>query len=40
VDDLVFGQTVAAVRHAVDIPVRVIRSRGRARHSGHPVVKP
>jgi len=30
-DDLVFGQTVSAVRHAVDIPVLVVRSYGRER---------
>jgi manganese transport protein len=30
-DDLVFGQTVSAVRHAVDIPVLVVRSLGRER---------
>jgi manganese transport protein len=28
-DDLVFGQTVSAVRHAVSIPVLVVRSYGR-----------
>ncbi len=28
-DDLVFGQTVSAVRHGVDIPVLVVRSYGR-----------
>lgn len=28
-DDLVFGQTVSAVRHAIDIPVLVVRSYGR-----------
>ena len=38
-DDLVFGQTVSAVRHAVDIPVLVVRSYGRerAQRSRHPV---
>jgi manganese transport protein len=30
-DDLVHGQTVSAVRHAVDIPVLVVRSYGRER---------
>jgi manganese transport protein len=30
-DDLVFGQTVSAVRHAIDIPVLVVRSYGRER---------
>jgi manganese transport protein len=30
-DDLVFGQTVSAVRHAVTIPVLVVRSQGRER---------
>jgi manganese transport protein len=30
-DDLVYGQTVSAVRHAVTIPVLVVRSRGRER---------
>jgi manganese transport protein len=30
-DDLVFGQTVSSVRHAVDIPVLVVRSYGRER---------
>jgi manganese transport protein len=30
-DDLVFGQTVSAVRHALDIPVLVVRSHGRER---------
>jgi manganese transport protein len=30
-DDLVFGQTVSAVRHAVDIPVLLVRSYGRER---------
>ena len=30
-DDLVFGQTVSAVRHAVEIPVLVVRSYGRER---------
>jgi manganese transport protein len=30
-DDLVFGQTVSAVRHGVDIPVLVVRSYGRER---------
>ena len=28
-DDLVYGQTVSAVRHAIDIPVLVVRSYGR-----------
>ena len=27
-DDLVFGQTVSAVRHALNIPVMVVRSYG------------
>jgi manganese transport protein len=31
VADLVFGQTVSAVRHALDIPVLVVRSYGRER---------
>jgi manganese transport protein len=30
-DDLVFGQTVSAVRHALDIPVLVVRSYGLER---------
>jgi len=30
-DDLVFGQTVSAVRHAIAIPVLVVRSHGRER---------
>jgi manganese transport protein len=36
-DDLVFGQTVSAVRHAIDIPVLVVRSYGRekAQRSRH-----
>jgi len=35
-DDLVFGQTVSAVRHALSIPVLVVRSHGqeRAQRSG------
>ncbi len=38
-DDLVFGQTVSAVRHAIDIPVLVVRSYGReqAQRSGHEI---
>ena len=40
-DDLVFGQTVSTVRHAIDIPVLVVRSYGResAQRSRH-AVKP
>jgi len=30
-NDLVFGQTVSAVRHAVEIPLLVVRSYGRER---------
>ena len=30
-DDLVFGQTVSMVCHAIDIPVLVVRSYGRER---------
>jgi nucleotide-binding universal stress UspA family protein len=30
-DDLVFGQTVSTVRHAIDIPALVVRSYGRER---------
>jgi len=38
-DDLVFGQTVSAVRHALSIPVLVVRSHGqeRAQRSHHTV---
>ena len=36
-DDLVFGQTVSAVHHAIDIPVLLVRSYGweRAQRSCH-----
>jgi manganese transport protein len=39
-DDLVFGQTVSAVRLTVTMPVRVVRRHGRerARRSRHPVM--
>jgi hypothetical protein len=30
-DDLIFGQTVSAVRHTIDIPVLVARDYGRER---------
>jgi manganese transport protein len=38
-DDLVFGQTVSSVRHAIEIPVLVVRSYGRerAQRSNHAV---
>jgi manganese transport protein len=31
INDLVFGQTVSAVRHALNIPVMVVRSYGQER---------
>ncbi len=40
-DDIVFGQTVSTVRHAIDIPVMVVRSHGqeKAQRSHSPMLK-